>query len=64
MQSPSINLAAYRAKYAAKSSCGPSDLNGATLCSDSVVPGPGVRIPKVTVKRKARSFPVQLGLEL
>lgn len=25
--------------------CGPSDINGATLCSDSVVPGPGVRIP-------------------
>ena len=26
--------------------CGPSDVNGTALCSDSVVPGPGVRIPK------------------
>ena len=27
--------------------CGPSDLNGTALCSDSVVPGPGVRIPAI-----------------
>ena len=42
--------------------CGPSDLNGATLCSDSVVPGPGVRIPVIgeavaTLHRPARSKP-------
>jgi len=28
-----------------RASCGPSDVNGSTLCSDSVEPGPGVRIP-------------------
>lgn len=28
--------------------CGPSDTNGAALCSDSVAPGPGVRIPKLS----------------
>lgn len=33
------------ADYSAAAPCGPSDKNGATLCSDSVVPGPGVRIP-------------------
>lgn len=26
--------------------CGPSDVNDSPLCSDSVVPGPGVRIPE------------------
>ncbi len=39
--------------------CGPSDENGATLCSDSVVPGPGVRIPVSGEAVATRRRPVQ-----
>lgn len=48
---PTAHLLAYQlhllrrhAERCIGASCGPSDLNGASLCSDSVAPGPGVRI--------------------
>lgn len=47
--------------------CGPSDENGTALCSDSVVPGPGVRILVIgeavsTLRKPAQLEPISTAI--